>query len=176
MIEQIANAFPHSGANKCHEIQKGAEFHIYDSDEGKSKICENEEPHHFSVVNPNEKSISFLAIDKCLISDSERGMGRCDCAVFDDSTFCFVEIKAITTENANSIDAHRKKSRDQLLNTIRRFKSVLNFHNFQIEAFIAIGPANTPTLQKALTTDLNTKVKFEEIGAIFYKGNVKRFE
>ena len=171
---QIANAFPEKVQNQCLEVQTTQEFHIYDTDEGKSKICENNEPIHFSVMNPNGKSISFLAIDKCLFSDEE-DQKRCDCALFDDSTFCFVEIKT-GMGSLSTLKVYRKNAREQLLKTIAYFKQRINFDNFQIEAYIAVGRENTPTLPKVLATDLNTQVKFDMIGASFYKGSVKTFE
>ncbi len=173
MRNQIANAFPDKVQNQCLEVQTSQEFHIYDSDEGKSKICENDEPIHFSVINPNRKSIYFLAVDKCLISDAD-GIKRCDCAVFDDSTFCFVEIKTLTTAIHNHRNKQRKEAREQLRVTIQLFKEQIDFDKYSIEALQCVG-FEEPTPAFSARSE-NEKVKFmDELGVDLLEGNEKIF-
>jgi hypothetical protein len=47
-----------------------------------------------TVVNDNQQSIVFTAIDKCVIKDHEyRGRGRCDCMLTTTKHLYFVELK-----------------------------------------------------------------------------------
>jgi len=110
-----------------------------------------------------------LAIDHCLFSDKDAT--RCDCAVFDEKTFCFVEIKE--TDTAARRSAHYQDAKSQLKATIRHFQNRMTFTTKRTEAYACVGRTNTRPASQ--TTDLNEQVEFADMGAILYHGNVKRF-
>jgi hypothetical protein len=86
------------------------EFCIYDSNEKRCEIqIDPDGVKHFTIENPTGREIHFLAIDKCLFSDSDLVL-RCDCAVFDIKTFCFVEIKVVDHAAKRSESYRKAKS------------------------------------------------------------------
>lgn len=47
-----------------------------------------------TVKNPDQKSVTFTAIDKCVIKDGEEeGRGRCDCMLSTEKALYLVELK-----------------------------------------------------------------------------------
>lgn len=170
MRKLIEQAFSQSVENGCLRTLNDGEFCIYDTD---AKQCAIQtDPvglKHFTVENPTRRAIHFLAIDHCLFSDKD--VTRCDCAVFDEKTFCFVEIKE--TDTAARRSAHYNKAKDQLKMTIRHFQERMTFTTKRIEAYACVG--RTLTRPARQTNDLNEEVEFADIGAILYHGNVKRF-
>jgi hypothetical protein len=47
-----------------------------------------------TVNNPEQKAVTFTAVDKCVIKDSEEtGRGRCDCMLTTDEGLYLVELK-----------------------------------------------------------------------------------
>jgi hypothetical protein len=68
----IEKAFPQIIQNTCLEILTDTKFSIYDSESGRCFIQkENEGIIHFTVKNPKQKEVGFLAIDKCIFMDSD---------------------------------------------------------------------------------------------------------
>ncbi|CAG5005302.1 hypothetical protein DYBT9275_03558 [Dyadobacter sp. CECT 9275] len=121
MKEAIETAFPQVITGSCLETEKASSFNIFDS-ETEPKRCfirkSEEEPRHFEVVNPSLKEIHFLAIDKCILTDSDSA--HCDCAIFDDKQFSFLEISESKKLQRNE---KRKRARIQLGQTIQHFRS-----------------------------------------------------
>ena len=88
MKQAIENAFPQVINGGCLETEKRSLFHIYDSviDPRRCHISHLEtDDVHFTVNNPNNREIHFLAIDKCIFDDL--GPSRCDSALFSNSVF-----------------------------------------------------------------------------------------
>ena len=88
MKQAIENAFPQVIKGGCLETETRSLFHIYDSDLDPRRChishLETDDV-HFTVNNPNNRDIHFLAIDKCIFDDL--GPSRCDSALFSNSVF-----------------------------------------------------------------------------------------
>ncbi len=61
------------------------------------------------MINNTDNPINFLKIDAC-ISDSN-DTTRCDCAIYDNNTFCFIELKCI---KPSTFSKNRKTAEKQL--------------------------------------------------------------
>jgi hypothetical protein len=169
----IEKVFPQINQNACLEILNDTEFSIYDSESGRCFIQKNEEGLiHFTVKNPNKKDIGFLAIDKCIFMDND-DIERCDCAVFDKKTFCFIEIK----ETARRKSENSKKARSQLLTTIQEFIKKIDFGNTRLEAYVVVGLDFSEVKPASKAQDLATSLEFMEFGVtLFHDGNEKKFK
>ncbi|MEA3352319.1 MAG: hypothetical protein U9Q33_00685 [Campylobacterota bacterium] len=73
----------------------------------------------FEVINNTQKEIGFLVIDDCVYDSSDES--RCDCAIFDESKFCFIELKVCKIKKQKF---NRKKADEQLKETIINFKEM----------------------------------------------------
>ena len=93
MKEVIEAAFPQILSGNCLKGVTESEFHIFDN-EVEPKRCYikrfDHDPKHFTVNNSLNQEINFLAIDKCVLTDKDET--HCDCAVFTDQQFAFIEI------------------------------------------------------------------------------------
>ena len=115
----------------------------------------------FSVSNPSLNPYALLQIDNGIIQSS--GTKKCDCAIANDKSLCFIEFKA----NANSsklstIAKNYKKAIDQLITTIGFFDT---FHNSQsvdfrtlrsVEAYICFRKG----YPRSTSTQMNYQVSF----------------
>jgi hypothetical protein len=172
MRDRIKIAFPQMQENDCLQTLTDFEFHVFDTQEKRCIIqTEPDGKKHFTVENPTERNIHFLAIDKCLFMDNIKGLKRCDFAVFDAKTFCFVEIKE--TEEAGQRSALTRDAKPQLKETIRLFREKMTFSTRFIEAHLCVGDRSPRPAR--LTTDLNEQIEFAQLGAKLYRGNSKRF-
>ena len=178
VLDAIKTAFPQTEANKCLQTLTDKMFCIYDHEvEKRCYIQDNSEGvKHFIVENPYGHHINFLAIDKCMLTDSELTQ-RCDCAVFDEQTFCFVEIKTTSSEKDRRRAKCRKKASDQLMATISYFKNKVNFNEIKLEAYIILvtesGTEEYDLLPKPrVRASLIEKIiEFDEIGVrLSYQG------
>jgi hypothetical protein len=169
----IEKVFPQVSQNTCLEIINDIEFSIYDSESGRCFIKKNEEDIiHFTVKNPNTKDIGFLAIDKCIFMDNDK-IKRCDCAVFDNKTFCFIEIK----ETNHRKSENSRKAREQLLTTIKEFKGRIDFSDKRLEAYVVVGLDFNKTYPASKSQDLLSTLQFERLGVtLFHDGNEKKFK
>jgi hypothetical protein len=166
--------FPKTAINFCFESLNDAEFGIFDPLNSKCIIQKFGNKRHFTVKNPTQKTILFLAIDKCLLHDGEeKGFERCDFAIFDDKVFCFVEIKEPSFgQKAENL----KKARSQLLSTIKYFKEKIPFESIRIEAYASVG-SHSPSRPATLASDLNIEFEFRKLRAKLYQdGNEKVFQ
>ena len=165
MKKLIEDTFP--TASNCLETLTSEVFGIEDL---KDKCCQIQhdlnKSFHFKVLNPNKREIHFLAIDHCLFSD-ENNLKKCDCAVFDERTFCFIEIKD------SFLHSQRQRAKEQLISTIDEFKSKMNFEKKRIEAYLRVGETNPRPAAKA--TDIQEIIKFEKRNVVLFKGNEKKF-
>ncbi|AKD55928.1 hypothetical protein SD10_14485 [Spirosoma radiotolerans] len=125
MIDTIRQTFPKIQENNCLQTLTDSEFCIYDTDKGRCTIQSDLGGiKHFTIENPTQRNLHFLAIDKCLFLDSD-GTQRCDCAVFDSKTFCFIEIKEV--DHAARRAEQLRKAKEQLKTTILYFQEQLEF-------------------------------------------------
>lgn len=123
IIHSIKKAFPQSVDNKCIQSCSNVEFDIYDPVYSAEKNAElpcrivvaNEG--HFHVKNINGDDIGFIAIDHCIWSETDGQ--KCDCALFNDRAFWFIEIKM--PKNKSSRKKLRNKAISQIRATVERF-------------------------------------------------------
>lgn len=171
MLDAIKKAFPQTQTNACLQTLTDSEFCIYDTDKKRCEIQTDPDGIvHFTVQNPANRDVHFLAIDKCIFFDDD-GIRRCDCAVFDNKTFCFVEIKKV--DHAARRSESYRQAKGQLKSTIQHFQERLIFSTKRIEAYACVGRTTARPARPA--ADLNDQLEFEEIGAALYHGNIKRF-
>ena len=173
MKQSIEMAFPQSIAGDCLIVQSSEEFHIYDRvTHPKRCYIRDDETQvvHFTVVNPQNKDIHFLAIDACLFDEKDEP--RCDFAIFDDTVFCFVEIKDIKGRQRRNARINAQK---QLSNTIKQFLNSGIAFSAGLEAIVCFA---TEKIYPATTAQsIDAVVEFEqEFGARFLIGNSRTFE
>jgi hypothetical protein len=107
-----------STCNTKHSFEETDEavFYVYDEEGGESekpvRIVGVDSTYQLTVKNDLQKQIHFVKTDKCLI---EKEISKCDCLLFDDKQFFFVEIKNSSTGSRKS---NRVKAVSQLKSTI----------------------------------------------------------
>lgn len=125
---------------------------------------------HYKIRNPSAKEIHFLAIDHCMATSSDPQ--RCDFAVFDEATFCFVEVKE--TNRPQQRAKHRQRAKAQLLETIGWFQSKIDFTGKTIEAHLCVG--NLSSRPKVTSRDVTAVLRFATLGVDLFEGNEQTFE
>ncbi|MDZ7934259.1 MAG: hypothetical protein U5M51_04685 [Emticicia sp.] len=169
MQESIKKAFPLILQNACLEITQFAEFEIIDKQTSRCVLQEgNSEEGNLWAINKSQKEVYFLAIDKCLFFDNNIDPSRCDCALFDESRICFVEIKE---SNQSKRRDRRNKAIEQLAKTINLFKSMgVRFPQF--DALVCFSTHQTFPKRR----NLDKEIEFlNECGAFLYEGNLEEF-
>ena len=175
MVDSIKDVFEACAQNNCLQTVNFPQFAVYDRVGQCCYICTENPPNtlcFFTVTNPSEKPINFLAIDKCLISEDNEDEKKCDCAVFDEKEFHFVEIKTASTASRSK---RRVKAFEQLKHTIGLFKSKIDFTNYDVFAMVCIGckviyPRSTSShMGRRMEMSMRYNVKFVE-------GNMIPFE
>lgn len=172
MIAKIITAFPKLVENKCFSVQN-TDFGIrddQDKEQEPSYIVFEIEEAHFKVKNPTGKEIHFIAIDKCLWKDSDDIGKKCDCIIFDDTSFFFIEIKNPKIGRQGN---HRKKAEIQLHNTIKAFQSEINVNQYDIYAIICFVKNNSP---KLTTGSQNMKAFWDNYDITLYERNHWEFQ
>ncbi|MFM9949741.1 MAG: hypothetical protein ACKV1O_17525 [Saprospiraceae bacterium] len=131
---------------------------------------------YFSVHNDHLKNVSLWAVDGCFMSP---GVGsRCDCILFTEEEFCFVEFKLeAQTIHPKSILEHRKKASNQLRSTIILVFGALtarrlSLGNIQFEAYIC-SPPKFPSKDTSLPDE---RIEFlETYGVMLFEESEKHF-
>ena len=170
MKEKIISSFSNCALNNCLEFKCDENIYIIDTETSKCKILDISEKDkaNFHVINPTVKNIFFLASDRCIYTDMDHK--KCDFAVFDDKTFCFVEIKD-TDDRKQRV---KRKSLEQLSTTIGKFKEKIDFEEYEIEAIISW--RYRPARPAASTQMQSAKLAFSQnFGARLLEGNQKEF-
>lgn len=120
--------------NLEHCTQNISETHFFIQDDIENKPAYiKEKQGQFEVINDTKKNIQFLQIDDCIYTSKDTS--RCDCAVYDDKVFCFIELKTCKISNQK---ANRKKADAQLKFTIEQFKKEGILKDKTLEAFACI--------------------------------------
>lgn len=126
--------------NECWTVRRDRELMVIDDDEVKfSRFSDNpnDELKALLVVNEKNRQIVLLSIDNKLIKEHRGGI--CDCALFDDKQFRFVEFK--TNAYGNSPEQVREtfdKATSQLKETIHVFKDRLQNVDIQFEDAVTL--------------------------------------
>jgi hypothetical protein len=177
MIQHLDKALKDRSPRRCISTHKNALFYLDDDDnEGctvqLAKVLD--ERTYFEVNNSTEKPIAVFKIDKCLMGAGTK-IKRCDCALFDDTVFCFLELKynALSATTLR-IKANRTEAVDQLRSTIHFFNNTLkdNYLGRKIEAYVC-----TPEYYPKRDTSLDdAKIEFlEDFGIDLFEQNQRTF-
>lgn len=130
----------------------------------------------FSIYNPNLKPVYLWAIDGCFMRTSDEM--RCDCSLFTESEFCFVEFKLnASTATLSGIKKNRRKAYKQLKTTVNLLFNALTLKNLTLgdvtlEAYIC-----TPPVWPSNDTSLDSeRIEFlEHYGVSLFEKNNKQF-
>ena len=135
MRKQIETHFPIVVPNSCLQTVRDKSFGIAEpnKDKGGKSIIVSKENGDFEVNNPQEKEVTFWAIDDCTFTSSEGK--RCDFALFDDETIAFIEIKRVKKLRQRS--QARTEAILQLTETLEYCKGKLSFEKYYLIANIA---------------------------------------
>ncbi|MDZ7897380.1 MAG: hypothetical protein U5N85_05035 [Arcicella sp.] len=177
MKQLIETTFPCQTGN-CIETRNETIFWIdeYSTKEpipveirGKSFILlETDDDRLFTVNNPSQKEITFIAIDAGIFTDNAP---KCDFALFDNQRFCFVECK-------DSVKKQRSKERKsafiQLKTTIIRFKENLDFGSYKIEAQVSM-KAQMVFPRKSCSREDMVKEFEDELAVTLFENNEIEF-
>ena len=126
--------------NDCWTVRMDSELMVIDDDEQKfSRFTDDSEDLQkaLMVINKKNRQIILLSIDNKLIKGHQGGI--CDCALFDDKQFRFVEFK--TNAYGNSSEQVREtfdKAISQLKETIHVFKDRLQRLDIQFEDAVVL--------------------------------------
>jgi len=167
MQNRLKEIYPQIVSKNCLETITSEVFEIYDCEEEKRCYIATDYG-QFKVLNSSKREITFLAVDKCLFDDSDE-FKKCDCIVFDNDTFCFVEIKACKFKQRKS---NKRTAISQLKFTIEILREKLDIDK-KLEAYLCIGmnPQNPP---RASSSD--RKLEFiDELNTELFDGCQKEF-
>lgn len=181
IIEDIQNKFETCVKNNCIETISDEKFFVIeDSSTNKSSLIKKDtskgDYSEFEIENINKKDIHFLAIDNCIFDDSSDHK-KCDFSIFDETTFCFVEMKT----NATSLkDQARKKNKKtailQLKETVKIFKEKIDFSKYEYSIEAIICPKYEELRPVATTNFQSAQLEFQkELNTILLNGNQKKF-
>ena len=172
MLDSIPAQFENCIPNNCLSTVTHNSFKVFDRENDCCYICTENEPKslcYFTVNNPTNKPLNFLAIDKCtLTGDKDK---KCDCAIFDNSLFYFIEMK---TASSASRSKRRGDAYMQLKSTIGIFKERINFDNYEILALISFGQSYT--IPRTNSTHMGRRKElFDLYRAKLVEGNLIEF-
>ncbi len=116
---------------------------------------------YFSVSNPTQKPYALLQIDNGIIQSSETK--KCDCAIANEASLCFIEFKAnANSSNLSTIAKNYKKAIEQLITTIGFFDTHhmsqgIDFRTLRaVEAYICFRQG----YPRSTSTQMNYQVSF----------------
>ncbi len=130
-------AFEQCGKNKCVDLTHSREFYVAEKEDKRSYLVYNPCPEypHFSVLNPNEKEITMVAVDSCIYDP--RDDERCDFVLYSQDVFCYVELKR--GFDPKLIVEKYDKAINQLIETISTFRYLFDYGERVIEAYPCVG-------------------------------------
>ena len=151
MVAQLREVFTATPVDLCLDHDDSERFYILEDDaSGKSIIEEDLTPKDgFLIINPHQKTVYLLATDNCFLEHLNQYEGRqCDCVVFDDRCFCFVELK-LNVFKPRQATKRLREAREQLGNVIEFFRETFDnasrdFLGFELEAYVVMRPTVYP--------------------------------
>jgi hypothetical protein len=132
---------------------------------------------YFSVKNPNQKNVQLWAIDGCFFPKSA-ARSRCDCALFTETEFCFVEFKLnATSSHPISIEDNRLKAVGQLKSTIEFVFGALKQANlWPLRVTFVAFVCTPPHFPSKDTSFSDERIEFlEELGVRLSESSEKTF-
>jgi hypothetical protein len=167
MKQSLETAFPQIIQNRCLEFTSKQDFYIFDEENKSSKITETG---ILQITNPRASELGFLKIDHCFLGNKDPN--KCDCAVFDENTFCFVEISVAKAKQRNE---KRRKATEQLSNTIKLFKEKgISYKNRKLEAVMVFDFEKTYPARTSSNLEAQ-KLFVDECNAVLKEGNALEF-
>jgi hypothetical protein len=164
MDKSLKLSFSKINDNHCLETKADKLFYVHDCPHTKKSIISLEKPaeHHFKVINKKAQSLRFLGIDHCMFFDGD--FKKCDFALYDNATFCFVELKEVKKDDHQMRRAAKKKAEQQLLSVIELFQNTLDFSKTNLEAYLCVGfqrtrPSFLSKSQRAMKDFVRLKTK-----------------
>jgi len=130
----------------------------------------------FAINNTNRKPIHLWAIDGCFMGPADTI--RCDCSLFTESEFCFVEFKLnASTSTPSGIKKNRRKAYKQLKATINLLFNALTLKNLTFGNVIFEAYICTPPVWPSKDTSLDSeRIEFlEHYGVSLFEKNNKQF-
>ncbi|MDM8525953.1 hypothetical protein QUF80_21475 [Desulfococcaceae bacterium HSG8] len=175
MDKKLERVFPGMTENDCLKIISDIRLYVYDSPDTGQACIEKRKPEqfqHFSITNPEGKPIRFLSLDHCLFFDD--GPKKCDFVLYDETFFCFIELKAVRRDVHNKRKTAKRYAEKQLLATIELFqKELKSFGSRVLEAYLCIGyRTGRPSI---LSRSQRAKRDFVKLGVKLYDGCRKEF-
>ena len=173
----LNDAFKDRSPKKCITFHDG-DFYIKDDEKSgcEALLLEtvSDTDSLFHIINPNLKQIALFKVDKCFFG-SKPDHKRCDCIVFDDVFFCFLELKYDSVSDlAITVLANRLDAVNQLRATAKFFKAGLNdnYLGRNLEAYVC-----TPNFYPDKGTWLDEYVLefIEDYGINIFETNDKTF-
>lgn len=158
----------------CLESVNKSHFFIQDGDNQEPSFIVDKNG-EFEVINHTSNPIGFLQIDSCISNSSDNT--RCDCAIYNDDIFCFIELKCMKPINFSK---NRKKAEKQLKATIINFRNEDITKNKILEAYVCSNCKTEeesnfePITQQPKNTNQITYFEFE-LKTILYYDTKKEF-
>ncbi|WP_455756122.1 hypothetical protein [Sulfurimonas sp.] len=121
--------------NNCLETINDKHFFIQDGNNQEAAFIIDKNG-QFEVINSTHEEIKFLAVDDCI--DFGVDTQKCDCIVFNDKDFCFIELKTLQSDKATTKTKRRKKAEEQLRSTINHFSDEDIIKTKQLEAYVSL--------------------------------------
>ncbi|WP_297440407.1 hypothetical protein [Sulfurimonas sp.] len=153
--------------NHCLESINKKNFFIQDGND-KQPAFIVEKHGEFEVINNTKHPINFLKIDSCVANSTDNS--RCDCAIYNNTTFCFIELKCIKPKN---LQKNRRKAEKQLEVTIQAFRNKEVLKTKILEAYVCCNcKIGTDSSFEPITKKPNNK---ERIVYFMYELNTKLY-
>ena len=131
------------------EVYEGSDFRSYIK-------TEPEHPSHFKLINQTSQSLTFGALDNCILSSADPS--RCDFMIGNFNKLFLVEIKDVKT---NQRSAAKNTAIEQLKSTIGLLKEKINLVETSFSAVICI-VGKTEVHPMATAAKSAKRVEFKE--------------
>lgn|GEM_PF-2284912 len=165
MKDSITNILGNCSNSKCNcKLKSEAFIELFenmafifddklDSEMTPCYLVSESEKYHFKVTNLNTVPFSFVKVDACLVTDHST---RCDCIIYSEKEFYFIEIKDVKKNGRSLAKKHAYK---QLESTILRLKEL----NFQNRSVFAVVGFSKPIMQVVSCSSNIQKVRFRDV-------------
>jgi hypothetical protein len=179
LLEKIKEVFGKEHIEKCLSTTNEVIFFVLEQKKGQNAEVASEvedEDIAFKVLNPQKKTLYFLAIDGGLIPSHNYEGTRADFALFSQDKFCLVELKTDSTSSSR-VKKNIKKAYTQIKATLDYLKQEgIDTSAYTLEAYIVLPNG----LHQAMRAPSETEDRFVEFteeynGSLFEKKNETEF-
>lgn len=180
MVAQLRQVFTTTPVDNCLDRDDSEQFYIIEDDSSSQSIIEkySTSKDGFLIINPHKKTIYLLTTDNCFLEYLDEYEGkRCDCIVFDDHYFCFVELK-LNVSVPRQATRRLREARKQLGNVIEFFRETFDkvsrdFLGFDLEAYVVMRQNIYPRWR---ASRMSVYVEFrDQYGVILLERDSKKF-